>query len=1841
MNYTTLLNAIVKAELAATTFKEVSTSQDDNVMADSQSFPTLKNRIDEYLNYALPSLVGDDGIDVTNVYVDTDLSIIVEYSDGTSNSFTDIFPDDGYSIQGYSVDSNGVLIENSNKGDKAISSIAVDEALGISNLTVLPNANVLIEYTDGTSEEIGTIDFYAAKPFESTSIINDYLYYTLSDGTTNEVFHEDGTRQPVRGMQGFPGNEFSTVEYNRVGFDEVYLKFHSTDGTMIPNDTDSLGIGPVLTDVRIAQPEDVARLSFDDVTGQLDFYLPEVGQANLGIVHGADGADGADGLGIDVVGFSDDFTELNVTFDDGVTTTITGTVNQVIVPEGDTELIYSAILPSRDMIFRIGSPDIGDVTVNVGETRGKNGLTMDDINIDSQGEINVTVNNSGLVRTRSIGNIQYNAVNDVYLNPINRLEFQLLDGTIIIADGSPNGDDGETGPFIESVSFDEDYEMNLSVTLTNSTEFNDLGITRPTKSHYVERVGDDITYIFDDGSTAELGNLLGDPARNVVDVEYGNNELDVIFDNSDRITLSNIEDINAIQYTTGTLSFDYGSHSTDIPYTRPVDGTHGVWLTELREYSGGRLRAFYSNGTRNFLGGRSIHGNWPVLFYESNGTFYVQQRNSNSPTNIGYLKIDGDDGSKVPTNIEYRMGGDLRLDYVDGTTEVIPDTNNTWLTDIYNVGDDIMIDVNFSDSPLLVGSISDFGGSDGRWITNMRIGLNRGLQVRYEEYRNAGGDIVDAETVNIGDVDGDDGNWITTMVRDDAVITFERIYGSDLVVNGANAIDGIKARYVEDANYDGRYYTMEYNDQTLDIFDINGLDAKIINAFYKNSNGELVTEFLYHDDENYGKIDGDDFDDEVVNIEVDSEGRLVSEKLSGTTTTDIILRRFVESDLFEGNLTLTFNDVGDFDLGNVDGDNVDDGIYITNIEVVNQELFVDYSDPTIKPRESLGNFTRVDLATAEMVNGTENALEELELTLSDGSSINLGKVKGDGDSTNIVDGLININGILVLTRSDNVILTTANRIQGEHGLDIVESNISEDGDLVFTLSDDTEVNAGFVLQDLGFAPFSFIREYNRGESCTFDGNIYVALEDGVTSQPSPDNSQWAMVRLQDDGTFPDASKPEIISPMNDMVHPFEQPYLLAGELRNYYSVDERLNRIFQIDFAENNFINPIYEGMENQDGHQANITLLPNTEYKWRSRDIVETGYITDWSLEGTFTVMSNVVQQPLTSLNSSYDISSVPAMPLLESSSFNGSGTHTETVWEVKRNSDDKIVYSVTNNELNTTMVPFGILVESTDYSVRSKHISTTGESPFSAWFEFTTEARFTINFKPIVSFVGDNVNATTAKPYFKSNSFIDDFYDSYMDSENLEVTWQVRDSTDAVLWETSNFIDVTMIQVDRVMESGETFNIRVKYSSPRFFGESEWSEPVSFTPDWVIDTPIISTPLDITEYPVDGYFESNAFDAMNEEHFGSVWEIRSVEDDSVQHSSYNSFTALLDWNISFGERDSLQEYYAVVKHLGRYGESDWSDPLYFTMQEIVNVSIYITSQDYTVRRLFNEGNLAWLNSEHTDTTNKVAVDQNRNAYSVSNDNTLKKIDEFGRTVWTYTHDTSITSVTVYDEDNIIIGTSDNLLMKLDSDSNVIWFNDEVHTASINDVVFGTDLSVYTASGNIVRKFDGDGVLVWEFTNHSSTVNSVAVDINGNVYSGSSDNTVRKISDRGAQVWSFTGHSNNVNSVSVNVNFNVFSGSSDGTVRMIDESGVQVWSFTFGGIVTSVAADYIDRVYAGGNDDTVRMINELGEESWVYSGNTGDITDVTVNEIPVLMKPINLKGRYWNLVPPEDLEAF
>lgn len=149
-----------------------------------------------------------------------------------------------------------------------------------------------------------------------------------------------------------------------------------------------------------------------------------------------------------------------------------------------------------------------------------------------------------------------------------------------------------------------------------------------------------------------------------------------------------------------------------------------------------------------------------------------------------------------------------------------------------------------------------------------------------------------------------------------------------------------------------------------------------------------------------------------------------------------------------------------------------DGNGILNFELSKQDGLKDtytitFTDNTTKEFTVTNGKDGVDGVSISNVDLTSEG--NLEVTLSSGITLNLGKVKGeDGiDGTSIKEANINTDGHLILTLTDESEINVGKIVgdkgdQGINGIGIKSIAFDSDNNLIITLTDDTEVNCGKV-----------------------------------------------------------------------------------------------------------------------------------------------------------------------------------------------------------------------------------------------------------------------------------------------------------------------------------------------------------------------------------------------------------------------------------------------------------------------------------------------------------------------------------------------------------------------------------------------------------------------------------------------------------------------------------------------------------------------------------------------------------------------------------------------------------
>ena len=130
-------------------------------------------------------------------------------------------------------------------------------------------------------------------------------------------------------------------------------------------------------------------------------------------------------------------------------------------------------------------------------------------------------------------------------------------------------------------------------------------------------------------------------------------------------------------------------------------------------------------------------------------------------------------------------------------------------------------------------------------------------------------------------------------------------------------------------------------------------------------------------------------------------------------------------------------------------------------------------------------------------------------------------------------------------------------------------------------------------------------------------------------------------------------------------------------------------------------------------------------------------------------------------------------------------------------------------------------------------------------------------------------------------------------------------------------------------------------------------------------------------------------------------------------------------------------------------------------------------------------------------------------------------------------------------------------------------------------DVAVGPQNTSYWACGNLVFKVAVDGTVDWVFTGHDTTVLSVCVDADGNVYTGDFGGTVKKISPAGGELWTKT----------LGANYSVY----------------------------CLAVDYsAGKLYAGtgwANDAVYRLHCSNGNSTRLYTCPYGDVSGIAIDE--------------------------
>lgn len=1434
--------------------------------------------------------------------------------------------------------------------------------------------------------------------------------------------------------------------------------------------------------------------------------------------------------------------------------------------------------------------------------------------------------------------------------------------------GTIEGFNGLNGTWISDLTIDENRHLIASISDGTSI---DVGLIDGVKGLYpvsITESNDEFTITNQDGSTYVAGTMDGFNGKNGIYIEAlrvnSTRILKAEMSDGSDIEVGLIDGINAsyiVDFSEDEGKFTIQMNGEDAYIIADIDtfhGNDGEWLIDLQTPYGITVDGeTHVSMTGDFDISTNLVSNEFGYMDVTSRRYYVGEFNSGRIDILGAMDAHG--SVKFPTRI-YEDDSRIMVDFSDDETSVmatISDLNAIDASFIKSI--DKVASVYHQDTLIALKNTDDFD-----IMSNVQSFGSHSIELSRNETL-----VIDLNTHEylLGNINGIDASTNIDQVElrgDDLVVTYD---SSEEVLIGTYRFVGDDGTWVN-----GHWTT---TDSTATNSFGQTVDVRLLHVPYGNDEIELTADL--------GEVDGRDFENEIKSITINEHGGIVATSYQDEViTSEAARRRIIDVVTVDDILFLKTNYGPDIEVGYTAGADLVDGNTIEDFEIdrITNRLLVKFS--TIGEMVDIGALDRVEFDFATIAASEGAVMDgELFIRLTDGTRFDLGKIRGDENTVDVIDALINIDRELIITRSEGQSTLRVSNITGVDGTGVKGGYVS-DGYLYFILDDDSEINAGFVQRDLGFAPFNFIRSYNRGESATRNGRVYVALNNELTEVPSEDSSAWAIVRYENDPS-PDAGRPDIISP-NDMNEHYDvRPFLVGGEIRTYYSVDSRIERIFAIDVISGNFSSPVYTASENSDTHQVEMDLLEGQEYKWRIRDRVDTGYITDWSLEGTFTVTPNTIALPTISVLGGEDRDAMNINAPFTSSTFvdSSNGTHTHSVWEVKRNSDDEVLVSETvDTNLTSFITPFAILEESSEYSVRVKYITTNGESAFSDWFSFKTKAYFDFLFKPSIEFIGSDILATVARPLFRSVNELPRFYYDYMEEDNVEVFWEVYNELDELIWSDSNRTFVTEVRVGEQLASTVGHKIRVRYDSPRLRGYSEWSDYLEFTPQWSIAKPTITNN---SSSPLEVFFDTTFY--VGDRTPASV----SVDLSGLVLTSgfdFDGTDAQLTLNVS-GRAFEIGDTYASIGELSTY---------LTTIPSIVSTvdgdTLTVTSTDMGIDREIDVTAFVVMVDEDIEeegTTTTIST-----TFDIVGDARVSTIEPSAGTLWVGENDTYIShdwEIRTQSDDRLIVGkfadferevdwdvmfdetdslgeyyarvringlygssewsdhynfklqeivftniyycTSTGYVVRLDASGSEVW-TVRPTTSNIRDIAINDSKEVFAVSDdNNVYKLDDSGETIWTYTGHTGAITSVAFYDEGMIATASLDQTVHLLDSKtGENIWVANDHTSNVNAVVIDLHGDVISGSADNTVRKFShQDGSLLWTFTsHTATITEMSIDSMGYVYSYSNG-SLRKINPRGFQEWAISiSNVVDIT-VDVEDYPYIL---NSSGAVFKLNP-------
>lgn len=409
-------------------------------------------------------------------------------------------------------------------------------------------------------------------------------------------------------------------------------------------------------------------------------------------------------------------------------------------------------------------------------------------------------------------------------------------------------------------------------------------------------------------------------------------------------------------------------------------------------------------------------------------------------------------------------------------------------------------------------------------------------------------------------------------------------------------------------------------------------------------------------------------------------------------------------------------------------------------------------------------------------------------------------------------------------------------------------------------------------------------------------------------------------------------KPEIITPTEGAINVASLPTLQATAFKCLLTTETRLHREFKL-----NTVTPdasVLTKQVNTDSITLDSRLNPNTQYKWRCRDVTNNGLKSAWTSWTSFTTaQGQTVTTPTITLKG-YQASPTDILSglTIEGSAFavtEGEDTHKATSWSIaKKIGTRSNVWESLNDTVNKTSitVPEGTLEKGTAYTLTVIYHGTAAYDSAPAVVDFTTSSDFgTVN-APTLTVEGQPSNV------FSNPTLTGGAFSNTRDPDTHDKTdWLIVPTAGGEpVWQSlDDMANRTSIKVpNNTLQTSTAYIAKVRYHGVKFgwsaYTENQFSTLAVFS---TIDTPTLTvqgTPNDVPKSPT---LTLSNFFGTNATHASTNWRIVKVQDSSEVWTASNNSNTI---TVPEGKLEVSTDYKFQAQYVSTEGAiSAWAETL------------------------------------------------------------------------------------------------------------------------------------------------------------------------------------------------------------------------------------------------------------------------------------------------------------------------